>query len=869
MAATLRAQQEVLAEEARLQGLSGQEIQQRCAELVDNFIVNQFNNSPAVQGARGSIAVIALGGYGRQEFFPYSDIDLLLLHDWWSKKSMQAVSESLLYPLWDEGFEVGQSVRGVKDAVQFALEDFHFQVALLDARLLAGSQALFDELLARYTKKIFDGRRHEFARTMEAFKLERWQKYGSHTYLLEPHIKEGKGGLRDIQAMLWVAKGVFGLQDLEAIEASGMLEAANRQAFENSWSMLAKIRNRLHLLCRRKSDHLIFELQQEMAESFDYKDQGGMLGVEHFMRDVYSHLQTVSVVTDLFFEHVQEILGLTAGLGTEQQLERSIVLRGGTIRLAAIEDLGERPYLLMRLFLQAGRMGLPLHHRTRQIVTSHLHLVDDHFRSSKRVANVFLELLTQTDDIFSVLETMLATGLLPRYIPEFAGVESLAQHDLYHLYTVDRHQLQTVAELTLLRKSMVELFAEIEIQEIEVLYLAALLHDIGKGKQADHSVLGAKMVAEIGRRLQLSGSACETLAFLIRYHLFLPENAMRRDFSDREFIRQAADLIGDNQRLIMLYLLTIADSKATGPSAWSDWKSSLLSELYLSLKACLGADCHLEHDEQEGEEQGVSWLREQLLVKLDGQPVRIEIDNLPADYLLSFSLDAVLGHLRIHREQAARLQQQILLFPESGERSWSLLIMGRDKVGLLAKFCGVLALHNLTVLSAQIFTWPDGTVVDVIEVVPAASRTFEELNWQTVERDLNLAINYRLDVGYQLYQKMQPQTYGQVRQVQQLERKVIIDNQTSQQYTLVDVYGGDSRGTLYQLTQTLADFGLTIHRARIATEVEQLIDVFYVKTTADGKLTEPAAVEKVRMTLMHIIGAEEAEPETAGPPRHT
>lgn len=868
MAATLRAQQEALAEEARLQGLSGQEIQQRCAELVDNFIVNQFDNSSAVQGARGSIAVIALGGYGRQEFFPYSDIDLLLLHDWWAKKSMQAVSESLLYPLWDEGFEVGQSVRGVKDAVQFALEDFHFQVALLDARLLAGSQALFDELRARYTKKIFDGRRHEFARTMEAFKLERWQKYGSHTYLLEPHIKEGKGGLRDIQAMLWVAKGVFGLQDLEAIEASGMLEAANRQAFENSWSMLAKIRNRLHLLCRRKSDHLIFELQQEMAESFDYKDLGGMLGVEHFMRDVYSHLQTVSVVTDLFFEHVQEVLGLTAGLAVEQQLERSIVLRGGTVRLAAIEDLGERPYLLMRLFLQAGRMGLPLHHRTRQIVTGHLHLVDDHFRSSKRVAKVFLELLTQTDDIFPVLETMLATGLLPRYIPEFAGVESLAQHDLYHLYTVDRHQLQTVAELTLLRKSMVELFAEIEIQEIEVLYLAALLHDIGKGKQADHSVLGAEMVAEIGRRLQLSVSSCETLAFLIRYHLFLPENAMRRDFSDREFIRQAAELIGDNQRLIMLYLLTIADSKATGPSAWSDWKSSLLSELYLSLKACLGADCHLEHDEQEGEEQGVSWLREQLLVQLDGQPVRIGIDSLPVDYLLSFSLDAVLGHLRIHREQATRLQQQILLFPESGERSWSLLIMGRDKVGLLAKFCGVLALHNLTVLSAQIFTWPDGTVVDVIEVVPAASRTFEELNWQTVERDLNLAINYRLDVGYQLYQKMQPQTYGQVRQVQQLERKVIIDNQTSQQYTLVEVYGGDSRDTLYQLTQTLADFSLTIHRARIATEVEQLIDIFYVKTTADGKLTEPAAVEKVRMTLMHIIGAEEAEPETAGIPRH-
>ena len=865
MPSTLRQQQEALVEAWR-QGLSGQEILHRSAALVDEFIADRFNTAPAVHKARGSIAVIALGGYGRREFYPYSDIDLLLLHNWRSKKSMQAVAEALLYPLWDEGFEVGQSVRGVKDAVQFALDDFHFQVALLDARLIAGSPSLFDELRTRYTKKVVDGRRHEFVRTMDAFKLERWQKYGSHTYLLEPHIKEGKGGLRDIQAMCWVAKGVFGLQDLDAVQASGMLEAANRKAFEEAWSMLIKIRNRLHLFCRRKNDHLIFEFQQETASAFDYRDKGGLLGVEHFMRDVYTHLQTVSMVTDLFFEHVHEVLGLTSGSVVEQQLERSIVMRGGTVRLTSLEELAERPLLLMRLFLQAGRAGLPLHHRTRQIVASHLSLVDDRFRSSKRVAKVFFELLTQVDTIFPVLEAMLSTGLLTRYIPEFAGVESLAQHDLYHLYTVDRHQLQTVAELSSLRKSSPELFSE--IKEMEVLYLAALLHDIGKGKRADHSVLGAEMVATIGGRLQLSEESCEALQFLIRHHLYLPENAMRRDFSDREFIRQAAELIGDAGRLTMLYLLTIADSKATGPSAWSDWKASLLSELYLSIKACLGANCHVAGGEPEGDEQGVRWLRDQISVHLDGQPTRIDIHSLPADYLLSFSLEAVLQHLRIHTDKAARLKQQVLLFPEPGGRSWLLLIMGPDKVGLLAKFCGVLALHNLTVLSAQIFTWPDGTVVDTLEVTPAFTRSFEEMDWSAVERDLNLAVNYRLDVGYQLHERTQPQHYGSTRLVQQLERKVIIDNQTSQHYTLVEVYGGDSRGTLYQLTQTLADFGLTIHRARIATEVEQLIDVFYVKTQAGDKLSDPSVIAKVRMTLMHIIGAEEAEPETADLSRH-
>lgn len=860
MPPTLRPQQEALADAWR-QGLSGQEILQRCAGLVDAFIIDTYKAAPAVQQAKGSIAVIALGGYGRSEFYPYSDIDLLLLHDWWSKKSMQAVVEALLYPLWDEGFEVGHSVRGVKDAIQFAQEDFHFQVALLDARLLVGSEELFQELKTRYTKKILDGRRHQFVQTMETHILERWQKYGSHTYLLEPHVKEGKGGLRDLQAMMWVAKGIFGLNDLAAIESSGMLEAGNRQALENSWSELAKIRNRLHLLSRRKSDHLIFEFQQETANALDYQDQGGLLGVEHFMRDVYSHLQTVSVITDLFFEHVHEVLGLTRGTSGEQQLERSIVARAGTIRLAAVEELNERPYLLMRLFLQAGRTGLPLHHKTRQLVTANLDRVNDHFRTSKRVTRVFIELLTQSDNIFPVLEAMLSTGLLTRFIPEFSGVESLAQHDLYHLYTVDRHQLQTVAELTKLRQSQAELF--VELGNVEVLYLAALLHDIGKGRQSDHSELGAAMVQTIGERLRLTAMECDTLAFLIRHHLYLPENAMRRDFTDREFIRQAADLIGDIERLTMLYLLTIADSKATGPSAWSSWKSSLLSELYLSIKACLGANCHIEQVGQDEEDQGVRWLQEQIRQRLNGQVPRIDIATLPPDYLLSYSLEAVQRHLTIHAAKEVRLKQQVMLFAEARKRSWSLLIMGPDRVGLLAKFCGVLALHNLSVRSAQIFTWPDGTVVDTLEVVPATKRSFEEQDWEQVERDLNLAINYRLDIGYQLHERTQPQTARSQRQIQQLECKVVIDNEASQQYTIIEVYGGDNRSALYQLTQTLADFGLAIHKARIATEVEQLIDIFYVSTQSGDKLTDPATREKISMTLMQIIGGEQSAPETA------
>lgn len=857
MAEAFRSHREALVEAWR-QGVGGLDILHRYAGLVDDFIVERFTASAAVQATGGSIAVIALGGYGRSELYPSSDIDLLVLHDRRAKQAMQGVAEALLYPLWDAGFEVGHSVRGVKDAVAFAREDFHFQVSLLDARLLAGSQPLFADLLNRYGKKVLDGRRQNFVRTMEAFKAERWAKFGSHTYMLEPHIKEGKGGLRDIQAMFWVAKGVFGLKDADAMQSAGMLAAADRQTLEASWSMLARLRMGLHHLGRRKNDHLIFEYQEELATAFAYQDHGGMRAVEHFMREVYGHLQTVSQVTDLFFEHVLEVLGMTGGSSVEQQLERFIVSRGGTVRLADKDAPVERPYLLMRLFLQSGRTGMPLHHRTRQMITAHLDLVDDALRTSRRVARVFVELLVETPDVFPLLETMLATGLLTRYLPEFAAVESLAQHDLYHLYTVDRHQLQTVAELSCLRCDMPELFAE--VHEKEVLYLAALLHDIGKGRQTDHSLLGAQMALAIGRRLQLSESACQTLAFLVQYHLYLPENALRRDFSDQEFIRQAAELIGTTERLTMLYLLSIADSKATGPSAWSNWKASLLGELYLTIKSRLDAGSQLRMVEGQGEEQGVSWLREQVQGGLNGQVVAIDVTSLPADYLLSFSPDMVVRHLVLHRQEAGRLSQRIVLFPEKGERSWSLLIMGRDRAGLLAKICGVLALHNVSVRSARIFTWPDGTVVDVLEVVPITGKTFAEQDWERIGVDLNLAVNYRLDVGYRLHEKMATPVYGygygSGRRIQHLERKVLIDNQSSHQFTLIEVHGSDNPATLYQLTQTLADFGLTIHRARIATEVEQLIVVFYTRTRECGKLTDPAAMEKAEMTLMHIIGGE-------------
>ncbi|MFZ5797643.1 MAG: [protein-PII] uridylyltransferase [Desulfobulbus sp.] len=845
-------------EELWRQGISGHELLREQTRLADAFIIGHFNDSRTIREAGGQVALVALGGYGRRELYPFSDIDLLLLHDRGAAKYMQAVAEAILYPLWDSGCEVGHSVRTPEEAVSFARDDFIFQVSLLDARFLAGSDDLFGRLRDRYQKKILDGGRRRFVEAMEGLRAERRQRYGSHSYLLEPHIKEGKGGLRDIQAMLWVGKAVFGLEGLVAMEEAGLLAGQERKIFEKSWNMLVRIRNRLHYLSQRKNDQLFFEYQEEMAAAFGYLDSEGLRGVEHFMREVYAHLQTIAVTTDLFFEHVREVVGFNRAGRQERKLEKDIVLRGGSIRFAGnSEELAKKPHLLLRLFLHAGKTGLPLHHRTRQMISDNLPLVDEHFRASRRAARCFLELLADSPQPQPVLETMLESGLLTAYLPEFAGVESLAQHDLYHIYTVDRHLLTTIGQVARLKGSEADLYQSLASPHL--LLLAALLHDIGKGRGADHSELGADMVRAVGERIGLAPGEQECLAFLVRYHLFLPENALRRDLEDPEFIRQSAAAVGDIERLTMLYLLTIADSKATGPSAWSSWKASLLADYYLRIKACLEAVCTVDEGRMSagGDAQGAEWLRTQVANLIGEAGTRIGINELPDDYLLSFPAETVARHLLLHREKAGLLQQKVLLFPEVRQGHWSVLVMSRDRAGLLAKVCGVLALHNLSVLGAHIFTWPDRTAVDVLHVVPAAGIDFADQDWPGLENDLNLAVNYRLDVGLQLYQKISATGLRPKRQVQQLRREVLIDNSTSQRFTVIEVYAGDRPGTLYHLTQTISDFGLDIHRARIATEVEQLIDVFYVTGQDGRKLEDPDRITGLRDALLHVVFQED------------
>ena len=824
------------------QGINGRDLLKKHTQLIDASIRHYYQGCPPE--LRAQTALVALGGYGRSELFPFSDVDILLLHAPEVGNQLTTAVETVLYPLWDAGLEVGHGVRTVAQCLDDAEKDFFFQVALLDARLICGNAPLYAELEQRYRQSFVEGQRRNFLQNMVTTRQQRHQRFGMHSYLLEPHIKESRGGLRDIHAMLWTAKALFGMKTLADIQEAGLLTSGERTDFANAWDHLVRIRNRLHYASGRKNDQLYFEYQEEMAKAQQLRDADGLLGVERFMRDLYGHLQKVAIISDLFFEHVEETLTTATAPPPGKELSHGIVSRGGHIHLADRAQLPAKPYLLMQLFAHAAKTGLPIHYRTKKLITANLHLIDDRARASKRMVKSFLAALTEAREPLPVLTTMLETGLLTAMIPELAQVASLAQHDIYHIYTVDRHLLQTVTEMTRLREEEASIF--MTIASPAVLFLAALLHDIGKGQGGHHAERGAAMIEQIGKRLGLPAADTNCLRFLVRNHLFLTDTALRRDLEDEQFIIRCARQIEDPDRLSMLYLLSIADARATGPTAWTDWKAALLLELFLRIANLLeGTDLSAPQSQK----HGISWMRTRVCDLID--PGENDIDDLPGEYLLSFTPEEVVEHLAMRKMLKGR---KALVAAAEGKDFWTVRIMAKDRTGLLAKICGVLALHNLAVMAAKIWTWPDGTAVDVINVRPVPAIPYADQDWAALENDLNRALANRLALAHRLVDKRLPVISRNHRMGVRPEPRVELNNTASDTYTVIEVFTDDRPGLLYGITRCLAELDVNIYRAKIATEKERLVDVFYVLDIDGEKIEDAPFQDEIAKALLHVAG---------------
>ncbi len=818
-------------------GLRGRALLQEYSLQFDSYLSESFNKNVI---KNENLALIALGGYGRCDLHPYADIDLLILYDSSIKKErIEEIVSNILYPLWDASLDVGHSVRKIDECIKDAEEDFFLQVALLDARLIEGNSRLFKELISKFNEHFIQGRRKEFVEQMLDHIQARISRFGKHSYLLEPNIKESRGGLRDLHNVLWTAKAIFGLNTLKELESAGLLTLDERKNIEIAWDELIEIRNQLHLLSNRKNDRLYFEYQLELAKIFGHKDKDGMLAVEHFMSKLYSNMRVLSITHQLFFEHVLETIHPPLE-SNSKELELGIEVVNNRIYLSDRSLPTRRPYIFMRLFYHSAKHFIPVHHSTRRFIRANLRLIDDKMRSSKRMRNAFLSILSSENPLFA-LEPMLEIGLLSAYIPEFAHIESLAQHDVYHTYTVDRHCLETVSQLAKLRYAESAIFNR--LKHPHILLLAGLLHDIGKGFGHGHAQRGARMAAQIGSRMGLSDEEIELLVFLIENHLFLMDTALRRDLDDENFILRCARHIGDSERLNSLYLLSIADAKATGPNVWGEWKAALLLELYLKIAHLLERKDLIDPDRI----QNVEWMRQQIR-KLIG--TNEDIDKLPEEYLLSFTPEDICSHLNI----ASKLKDRCcFIFPKDKGNCWQLLIIARDCTGLLARICGVLALHNLGVLGAQIFTWKDGTAVDLLELKSFLSISYEEQDWDALEKDLIKAIEGRMGIARRLEHKGFPVGVCKVPKGSGNNVEVLIDNKSSDFYTIIEVYANERPGLLYDVTRTLSEFDINIYRAKIGPRVDQVVDVFYVLDKWGQKVEDPELQEEIKLSLLYVL----------------
>lgn len=835
----LRTRREIL-EVLWRQGLNGRALLREHTQLLDKHLCHKFRDCPE---ATTGMALVAVGGYGRSELFPLSDIDLLLLFSPEAEMLLPAVAQAIFYPLWDAGLEVGHSVRSVAACLDDAGHDFFFRVSLLDARFITGEVGLFDRLQAAYQERFIDGQRLTFLEDMTWHRDERHRRFGLHSYRLEPQIKEIRGGLRDVQAMLWTAKVVFGLKDLTALKDAGLLSEDEHRRFEEAWEGLIEIRNRLHYISARKNDQLYFEHQEEIAKALNYRSTKGILDVEHFMRVVYRHLQTIATTTDLFFEHVGEVLTKTTCHPTGDEVlefESGIVARKGRIRLTQAEQLPENPHLLLHIFLHSSRSGLPVHHQTRKIIAANLHLLNDAGRHDRQLGRLFLEIISGDRAPLAVLESMLECGLLSAFLPEFGHLQSLAQHDIYHVFTVDLHLLQTVAILHQLSVEQATVFSL--ITNPQLLYLSGLLHDIGKGYGTHHERKGEELARTIGLRIGLDGRELGLLEFSVGNHLFLMDTALRRDLDDTGLLNRCAERVGNLERLAMLYLLSIADAMATGPTVWNDWKAALLLDLYLKIALLL---------EKSGEGPqdlsiGIEWIRDKVSASLAGR-CPFDLHTLPDDYLLNFGPEEIADHIVQSRTLTAK---GLIVQPRDLEGHWSILLLTRDQPGLLTKIFGVISLNNLRLLAAQIFTWPDGTVVDVISVQSVHEKSHADQDWSQFTADLGKAINHRLGLDFRLRQKHQ----GGRKATAKIHApaKVVFDNEASETYTVIEVYATNQPGIAYTISRTLNDFQINVFRAKIGTRSDQVVEVFYVLDCDGKKITEKEFVEEIRQSLLHI-----------------
>lgn len=829
---------------------------------------------PAANPTKGErLCVAAVGGYGRAELAPYSDIDLLFLRPYKDTARQEQVIEYVLYMLWDLKLRVGHAVRSVDDCLRMARSDLTVKTALLESRYLWGERGLFDELRHRF-HGAFDGATGpEFVEAKLAERDARHQRTGDSRYVLEPDVKEGKGGLRDLQTLHWISKYLYRIDDVGKLVELGVLTDREARRFARSHRFMWNVRCHLHYLAGRGDDRLTFDAQQEIAGRLGYRDRAGMRGVERFMKHYYLVAKGIGDLTRIFCaaleaEHRRRPRFRLPSLGRSPRLPEGFRIDGGWLSFARGCDLRTHPVRILQLFHCAQAEGLDIHPSALREVTRNLGVVDA-IRTSADANRLFIEMLTSRNDPETTLRRLSEAGVFGRFVPDFGRVIAQMQHDMYHVYTVDEHTVFAIGILSAIEGGRLsgQMPAASEavrgIRSRRALYVAVLLHDIAKGRGGDHSELGAEVAQRLCPRFGLDPDETETVAWLVRHHLLMSNTAFRREISDPKTVHDFCSVVRSVERLRLLLVLTAADIRAVGPNVWNGWKAALLGELYgVAEERLAGGPRPGADGERVG---GAQAAMRELVPDLPQAELDAHIARCAPFYWQSFDPRTLARHARLVCEVG--LQSDGLTIRsrvDHGRSATEVTVYGPDHPGLFARVTGAMAVRGANIVDARIVTTSDGMALDTFWIQEGGGRAFDQPDRlarlaRSIERTLAGELRPRDELG-------RASALTSRTSVFKVSPRVSVDNDLSLTHTVIEVDARDRPGLLYDIARALASLSLRVSSAHITTFGETAADVFYVKDIFGLQVTHEAKLGQIREILLAAIADSGPADRAEGPP---
>jgi [protein-PII] uridylyltransferase len=809
------------------------------------------------------ISVVAVGGYGRRELCPFSDVDLLFLHGYKIDRFVESMTEWMLYPLWDLGLEVGHSVRNVKETIRLAGADDSIRTSLLDHRLVAGDDSLYGGSMRELDKFLYFQGGDKFIGKKVGEMRSRHAKVGSTVYLLEPNVKEGRGGLRDLQTAVWGARVKYKCDNMEELRKKGVVGARTVEAVRHVLDYLLRVRNELHYLQGKKADVLGFEMQERLSERFSYRQHGASQAVERFMRAYYLHAASAARLSDEVLEEVGRFLPEEGSRKPFFFLKRKPVGEGGILYKGKLQvrdraSFEKEPIRILEFFRSMQKTKSSLSPQARRNIQTALPAVGDAFRGDREAARLFLEILSDPAHLRETLLAMNESRFLSRYIPEFAPLYCKVQRDIYHIYTVDIHSIRCASVLAAIETSSARSGEEEEFHRIHatvrnrgLLNLAILFHDIGKGKGHGHSRIGAEIVARIGARWGLPEQDVSDLVFLVERHLLMANISQRRDMHDIELILSFADAVGTASRLDQLYLLTYADMKEVAPEVWTQWKAMLLAELYEKGRNVLDQGALKRPFEERAHQR-----RQQVRELLGGEPrdtVDRFLSRVDDRYLLATPDGRFVDHCRTLASFDG-VTPLIVTTDSTESGTTEFLVVCRDQRGLFAEIAGTLSANSMNILNASIATTVDAVALDTFHVHYLGKSLKGDPKKERVVADLSRVLRGEVTVEA-IMAEPRAGRYVRDRIPRYRPTRVVFDNSVSSRSTVVDIFTYDRIGLLYDITSALTALGIDIALSKISTKADQVADVFYIVDRDGKKILSPDRQEEIRQALLASIGA--------------